>query len=127
MPASRKLDPAKLLSWSRQGLTAEQMKERLKSQFGITASLDLVRLRLREARQEADGREPAPRKRAASKTADLADAVQSAIAIAENLDLGEPDPDDFDQEQAVQELRRVLRALHQAADAAAGVVVATGR
>ena len=70
---------------------------------------------------------PAPRKRAASKTADLADAVQSAIAIAENLDLGEPDPDDFDQEQAVQELRRVLRALHQAADAAAGVVVATGR
>ena len=72
--------------------------------------MDLVRLRLREARQEADGREPAPRKRAASKTADLADAVQSAIAIAENLDLGEPDPDDFDQEQAVQELRRVLRA-----------------
>ena len=56
MPASRKLDPAKLLSWSRQGLTAEQMKERLKSQSGITASLDLVRLRLREARQEADGR-----------------------------------------------------------------------
>ena len=39
-----------------------------------------------------------------------------------------PDPTEQEQQAiGVQELRRVLRALHQAADAAAGVVVATGR
>ena len=56
----------------------------------------------------------------------LADAISGAIQAAESLDLGEPDPDDVDQENAVAELRRALRALHQAADAAAGVVVDTG-
>ncbi len=39
-----------------------------------------------------------------------------------------PDPTEQEQQAiGVQELRRVLKALHQAADAAAGVVVATGR
>ena len=56
----------------------------------------------------------------------LAEAISAAIQAAESLDLGPLDPDDVDQENAVAELRRALRALHQAADAAAGVVVATG-
>ena len=54
----------------------------------------------------------------------LGNIIGSAILVAENLlDL---DPHDGDQENAVAELRRTIRALHQAADAAAGVVVATG-
>ena len=62
--------------------------------------------------------------RAASNLANL---IGSTILVAENLlDLGPPDPHDGDQENAVAELRRTIRALHQAADAAAGVVVATG-
>ena len=56
----------------------------------------------------------------------LAEAISAAIQAAESLDLGPLDQDDVDQENAVAELRRALRALHQAADAAAGVVVATG-
>ena len=56
----------------------------------------------------------------------LATAISGAIFAAESLDLGTLDRDDVDQENAVTELRRTLRALHQAADAAAGVVVATG-
>ena len=56
----------------------------------------------------------------------LAEAISAAIQAAESLDLGEPDPADADQETALAELRRALSALNQAADAAAGVVVATG-
>ena len=56
----------------------------------------------------------------------LVTAISGAILAAEDLDLGPLDPDDVDQENALAELRRTLRALHQAADAAAGVVVATG-
>ena len=56
----------------------------------------------------------------------LAEAVSNAILAAESLDIGPLDPDDVDQENALAELRRARRALHQAADAAAGVVVATG-
>ena len=57
---------------------------------------------------------------------ELTTAVAAAILAAENLDLGPLAPHDGDQEKAVAELRRTRRALHQAADAAAGVVVATG-
>ena len=56
----------------------------------------------------------------------LATAISGAILAAETLDLSPLDLKDADQENAVAELRRALRALHQAADAAAGVVVATG-
>ena len=57
----------------------------------------------------------------------LGNIIGSAILVAENLlDLDPLDPHDGDQENAVAELRRTIRALHQAAEAAAGVVVATG-
>ena len=54
----------------------------------------------------------------------LANIIGSALIVAENL--LDPDPHGGDQENALAELRRTIRALHQAADAAAGVVVATG-
>ena len=57
----------------------------------------------------------------------LANLIGSTIFVAENLDLGPLDPNDLDQENALVELRRALKALNQAADAAAGIVVATGR
>ena len=57
----------------------------------------------------------------------LANLIGSALIVAENLlDLAPLDPHDGDQDNAVAELRRTIRELHQAADAAAGVVVATG-
>ena len=60
MPQPRKLDPTTLLSWNAQGMTTVEMQKRLAAQ-GTTASVDLIRLRLREARRNAQGKPPAPK------------------------------------------------------------------
>ena len=54
MPQPRKLDPTTLLSWNAQGMTTVEMQKRLAAQW-TTASVDLIRLRLREARGVLDG------------------------------------------------------------------------
>ena len=60
MPQPRKLDPAMLLFWDAQGATSVEMQRRLAAR-GTTASVDLIRLRLREARRNARGEPPAPK------------------------------------------------------------------
>ena len=60
MPQPRKLDPTALLFWDTQGVTAVEMQRRLADE-GTNASIDLIRLRLREARRNAQGEPPAPR------------------------------------------------------------------
>ena len=57
---TRKLDPARLLELAAQGLTAEGIRAALESE-GSNAGVDLVRVRLREARKEANGTTPAPK------------------------------------------------------------------
>ena len=60
MPQPRKLNPTRLLLWDTQGVTAVDMQRRL-ADAGTNASIDLIRLRLREARREAQGEPAAPR------------------------------------------------------------------
>ena len=60
MPQPRKLNPTALLFWDTQGVTAVDMQRRL-AESGTTASVDLIRLRLREARRNAQGEPPAPK------------------------------------------------------------------
>ena len=60
MPQPRKLNPTALLFWDTQGVTAVDMQRRLADE-GTVVSIDLIRLRLREARREARGEAPAPR------------------------------------------------------------------
>ena len=60
MPQARKLNPARLMLWDTEGLSAVDMQRRLADE-GTMASLDLVRLRLREARRNAQGEPPAPK------------------------------------------------------------------
>ena len=60
MPQPRKLNPTALLFWDTQGVTAVDMQRRLADE-GTVVSIDLIRLRLREARREARGEPPAPR------------------------------------------------------------------
>ena len=60
MPQPRKLDPTTLLFWDAQRVTTVEMQRRLAAQ-GTTASVDLIRLRLREARRNAQGETPAPK------------------------------------------------------------------
>ena len=60
MPQPRKLNPTSLLLWDTQGVTAVDMQRRLADE-GTNASIDLIRLRLREARRNAQGEPPAPR------------------------------------------------------------------
>ena len=47
MPQPRKLDETMLLFWSVQGVTTVEMQKRL-AESGTTASVDLIRLRLRK-------------------------------------------------------------------------------
>ena len=60
MPQARKLNPTRLMLWDTEGLTASAMQRRLAAE-GTTASIDLIRLRLQEARREARGEPPAPK------------------------------------------------------------------
>ena len=89
MPQPRKLDPTTLLSWNARGMTTVEMQKRLAAQ-GTTASVDLIRLRLREARRNAQGKPPAPkpqRKDSAThrRQGQLAEAVNLVTALRDDL------------------------------------------
>ena len=82
-------DPTTLLSWNAQGMTTVEMQKRLAAQ-GTTASVDLIRLRLREARRNAQGKPPAPkpqRKDSAThrRQGQLAEAVNLVTALRDDL------------------------------------------
>ena len=55
MQRPRMVESKDLLDWEAEGLTTAEMQTRLADE-GKTVSIELVRLRLREARQEAPGR-----------------------------------------------------------------------
>ena len=85
MPLPRRLDETALLFWDAQGLTAVDMQRRL-ADVGTIASLDLIRLRLREARRNAQGEPPAPKPQRKSSATNrrqgqLADALNLATTL----------------------------------------------
>ena len=89
MPQPRKLDPTMLLFWDVEGATSVEMQKRLATQ-GTTASVDLIRLRLREARRNAQGKPPAPKpQRKSSAThrrqGQLAEAMTLISALRDDL------------------------------------------
>ena len=89
MPQPRKLDETKLLLWDVQGLSAVDMQRRLADE-GTMASLDLIRLRLREARRNAQGEPPAPqpqRKSSATnrRQGQLTEAINLITALKADL------------------------------------------
>ena len=85
MPQPRKLDPATLLFWDAQRVTTVEMQRRLAAQ-GTTASVDLIRLRLREARRNAQGKPPAPRpQRKSSATARRQGQLAEAVKLLSDL------------------------------------------
>ena len=89
MPQPRKLDPTTLLFWDAQRVTTVEMQRRLAAQ-GTTASVDLIRLRLREARRNAQGETPAPkpvRKSSATnrRQRQLAEALVLVEALKDDL------------------------------------------
>ena len=90
MPQPRKLDPTKLLFWDAQGVTTVEMQRRL-AESGTTASVDLIRLRLREARRNAQGEPPAPKPQRKSSATNrrqtqLAEALALVQALKEDLE-----------------------------------------
>ena len=90
MPQLRKLDPAMLLFWDVEGATSVEMQRRLADE-GTVVSIDLICLRLREARRNAQGEPPAPRpQRKSSATArrqgQLAEAVKLLSDLQADLD-----------------------------------------
>ena len=85
MPQPRKLDPTTLLFWDAQRVTTVEMQRRLAAQ-GTTASVDLIRLRLREARRNAQGKPPAPRpQRKSSATARRQGQLAEAVKLLSDL------------------------------------------
>ena len=89
MPLPRRLDETALLFWDAQGLTAVDMQRRL-ADAGTIASLDLIRLRLREARRNAQGEPPAPKPQRKSSATNrrqgqLADALNLVTTLQEDL------------------------------------------
>ena len=85
MPQPRKLDPTALLFWDTQGVTAVEMQRRLADE-GTNASIDLIRLRLREARREAQGEPTAPRpQRKSSATARRQGQLAEAVKLLSDL------------------------------------------
>ena len=90
MPQPRKLDETMLLFWSVQGVTTVEMQKRL-AESGTTASVDLIRLRLREARRNAQGKPPAPKPQRKSSATNrrqtqLAEALALVQALKEDLE-----------------------------------------
>ena len=84
---TRKLDPTRLLELAAQGLTAEGIRAALEAE-GISAGVDLVRVRLREARKEANGITPAPKApkvRRDSATARRTGQLDGAAELLESL------------------------------------------
>ena len=89
MPQPRKFDQTTLLALDAAGLTAVAMQRRLADE-GTVVSIDLIRLRLREARREAQGDPPVPRpQRKSSATArrqgQLDEAVKLITALRDDL------------------------------------------
>ena len=89
MPQPRKLDPTMLLFWDVQGLTSVEIQKRLGDE-GTMVSLDLVRLRLREARRSAQGKPPAPKPQRKSSATNrrqtqLAEALALVTALRDDL------------------------------------------
>ena len=85
MPAKRTIDPVDLLQWERDGLNTEEMRQRL-AEDGKPVSIELVRLRLREAHQASAGAPPKPKaERKASATARRQQQVASAVDVLEEL------------------------------------------
>ncbi len=89
MPQKRKLDQTTLLALDAQGLTAVAIQRRL-ADTGTTASINLVRLRLSEARRDARGQPPAPKpQRKDSATSrrqrHLAEAINLVTALRDDL------------------------------------------
>ena len=90
MQRPRMVESKDLLDWEAEGLTTAEMQTRLADE-GKTVSIELVRLRLREARQEAEGEPPTPPKaRKDSATAQreplLAEAVERLELLRDGLD-----------------------------------------
>ena len=89
MPQPRKLDETMLLFWDAQGVTTVEMQRRL-AESGTTASVDLIRLRLREARRNAQGEPPAPKPQRKSSATNrrqtqLAEALALVTALRDDL------------------------------------------
>ena len=85
MPQPRKLGETTLLALDAEGLTAVAMQRRLADE-GTTVSIDLIRLRLREARREARGEPPAPcPQRKASVTTRRQRQLSKAVKLLSDL------------------------------------------
>ena len=85
MPAKRTIDPVDLLQWEGDGLNTEEMRQRL-AEDGKPVSIELVRLRLREAHQASAGGPPKPKaERKASATARRLQQVASSVDVLEEL------------------------------------------
>ena len=90
MARARTIDPQELLSWDGEGVTTAEMQVKL-AERGQQVSIELVRLRLREARRGAAGSPPAqPKIRKDSATAQrlrlLAEAVERVEKLRDGLD-----------------------------------------
>ena len=85
MPQARKLDQTTLLFWDAQGIRPLQMQSLLAEQ-GTVASVDLIRLRVREARRQAAGQpaKPPPEKKS-SATARRQRQLAEALALVQEL------------------------------------------
>ena len=85
MPATRTIDPVDLLQWERDGLNTEEMRQRL-AEDGKQVSIELVRLRLREAHRASAGDPPKPKaERKSSATARRQQQVASSVDVLEEL------------------------------------------
>ena len=131
MPQLRKLDPAMLLFWDVEGATSVEMQRRLAAQ-GTTASVDLIRLRLREAPRNAQGKPPAPKpQRKDSATHRRQGQLDEAIALISTLqdDLqGVLDGwgDTFAVTERYERFQAAVKSLESAAEALESVDVSWG-
>ena len=85
MPAARTIDPVDLLQWERDGLTTDEMRQRL-AEDGKHVSIELVRLRLREGCRASAGDTLKPKaERKSSATARRLQQVASSVDVLEEL------------------------------------------
>ena len=85
MPAARTIDPVDLLQWERDGLNTDEMRQRL-AVLSKPVSIELVRLRLREAHRASAGDPPKPKpERKSSATARRQRQVAAAVDVLEEL------------------------------------------
>ena len=131
MPQPRKLDPTTLLFWDAQRVTTVEMQRRLAAQ-GTAASVDLIRLRLREARRNAQGKPPAPkpvRKAPAThrRQGQLDEAIALVSALRDDLQ-GVLDGwgDSFASSDRYERFQAAVESLESAAEALESVDVSWG-